>query len=337
MTSIDEKRVYGDRTGATVAYVASEQGLCRLRVSGASVGEFGLLERTPIRGLAVDTASGDRTTVALATPDDVLVAIASEDRGGGRGGDAGLEIRATGFGPATAVGIHDGSLLAATDEGEVATRSLDHVARDPDGVGDDDWRTVTRGVRDDTMGDDATASNASGSTVCAIDGPLVATDRGLRRVLDDRLVDAGLEDVRAVSAPGVPLAATGDGLYKLGNGWMRLLEGAFTTVTADPATPPGSISSAHAVDDAGGLWAYDAAGSHSDAPPADGSSWGQLQSGTLEAAGRVVDVAYGERTYAVTDDGVLLASTDDTGHASWRSHPIGLTGVNGLVVDPRTR
>jgi hypothetical protein len=102
--SIDEKRVYGEKTGTTELYVAADLGVAVVAVSDDIVGEFSLAHRCTARDLA---AGPNR--LAVATDADVLV---SDD-----GGYAG-----TGFGPAVAVGFDDGTLLAAGPDGRVARR-----------------------------------------------------------------------------------------------------------------------------------------------------------------------------------------------------------------------
>jgi len=186
-------------------------GIVRVRVAGDTVGEFGLCERCSARDIAAGPAA-----VAIATDEDVRV-LALEDgagtnRSGGDGGDdenvgdASLATEeetfvGTGFGPAVAVGYDDdGDLLVADPDGRVACQAADSS----------EWTTLA----DETV-----------APVRAIDGDLVGTADGVYRVQDGGLNHAGLTDVRDVSAAGVPLAATTDGLYKLGNGWMAVLEG----------------------------------------------------------------------------------------------------------------
>lgn len=176
--SLDEKRVYADRAGTTTAFVASGAGVVRVEVSDDIVGEFAL-ER---RGAATDLAAADGR-LAVATPEDVLVSD----------GEAFTE---TGFGPADAVGFHDGPVAAGDGR----------IARLEEG----EWTTLA------DLGD-----------VRAIDGDVVAAASGVHR-LDGTHV--GLEAATDVSTAGEPLAATDDGLYYLANGWMAALDGAFAVV-----------------------------------------------------------------------------------------------------------
>ncbi|AGB39628.1 HVO_0234 family beta-propeller protein [Natronococcus occultus] len=273
MDSIEEKRVYGDREGATRAYVASSLGVVRVRVSGETVGEFGLQARCD----AVDAAATDEH-VAVATDEDVRLLDPTDGTG-----DAVLTD--TGFGPARAVGADGSELLAASPDGR--------VGRHEDGA----WTTLAESFE---------------PTVRAIDGDLLATDRGVYRVHDGGLDHAGLTDVADVSAPGVPLAATADGLYKLGNGWMGVREEPFDVVAVDPRSEPGSLRRAHAISETG-VFDY-----HEDV-----GEWRQL-----DAPGPIVDVGYGDTPYAVTRDGTFLAATD----GEWRSQPLGVDGVAALAV-----
>ncbi|MDS0476261.1 hypothetical protein [Natrinema sp. 1APR25-10V2] len=289
MDSIEEKRVFGDREGALTAYVASAIGVVRVRVAGATVGEFGLCERCTARGVAAT-----RSSVAVATDEDVrefALEDETDDTADEAPVDAGDEtFTETGFGPAVAVGYNDGDLLAAGQDGRVARRA----------VGTDEWTTLV---------DDL------GAAVRAIDGDLVGTEDGVYRVHDDGLDHAGLTDVRDISAAGVPLAATADGLYKLGNGWMEVLEGDFETVAADPRSEPGRLLRAHAVSESG---LYECA--------AD-DEWQALENSS-DPGERVVDFGYGDAVYAVTADGTFLSASD----GDWRTRTLGVTDVAGLAI-----
>ena len=292
MQSIEEKRVYGDRQGAVTAYVASAMGVVRVRVAGDTVGEFGLCDRCDTRDIA---ASGD--AVAVATDDDVRVLALENREGADHDGDAPVAATDepfvdTGFGPAAAVGFDGTDLLAAGPDGRVAR----HTA----GTGTDEWTTLTDDLE---------------TTIRAIDGDLVATDDGVYRVGDDALAHAGLSDARDVSAAGVPVAATADGLSKLGNGWLTVLEGAFETVAADPRSEQGDLVRAHAVA-ADGLYEFVA------------DEWHAIE-GSSE---HIVGVGYGETTYAVTENGTFLAWSD----GEWRDRSLGVRDVTGLAVPPQS-
>jgi hypothetical protein len=99
------------------------------------------------------------------------------------------------------------------------------------------------------------------------------------------------------------LAATAAGLYALGNGWMEELSGPFHLVAGDGER-------VHAAGDR--LYARE-------------ENWTAVD---LPTEGRVAGVGYGERTYAVTEEGVVLVA--DGGE--WRSRSLGLPEVRGLAV-----
>ncbi|WP_222915698.1 hypothetical protein [Natrinema sp. SYSU A 869] len=291
MDSIEEKRVYGDREGAITAYVASRIGVVRVSVAGDTVGEFGLCERCNARDVAAT-----RGAVAIATDGDVRV-LALEEGVGIETSDDGTDAAATdetfvgtGFGPAVAVGYDDGDLIAADSDGRVARRA----------AGTDEWSTLEEEIV---------------ATVRAIDGDLVGTDSGVYRVHESGLDHAGLTDVRDVSAAGVPLAATADGLYKLGNGWMEILTGSFDTVAADPRSEPGRLSRAHAVaNDV--LYEY-----------AADDEWAKSD----RSSDAIVGFGYGDTVYAVTDHGTFLSASE----GEWRTRMLGVNEVTGIAVPPR--
>jgi hypothetical protein len=255
--TIDEKRVYADRTGATEILVAAEQGLVVASLSADLVGEFGLDHRAAVRDVA---ATGDRRV--LATDGDVLVG----------------SYDPTDFGTAVAVGFdREGAPLAAAPDGRVARL-------------DDGWTRL--GTVDDPR---------------AVDAGMIAAADGVHRVVDDGLRPVGLADVRDVHGRDLPFAATGDGLYRLGNGWMDERDGAFAAVGADG-------DRAAAVGDAGLLVREDVA------------AWSAVET---PATDRIVDVGFTEAaTVAVTTDGTLLADAGD----GWRTRTLGVTGVSRLAV-----
>lgn len=250
---LDEKRVYADSEKTTTLFVAAGVGLARVSVSGDIVGEF-TLER---RGTATDVASGGGR-LAVAADEDVLV---------GTGG----EFAETGFGPADAVGYHDGFLAAGGGR----------IARYGEG-----WRTL-----------------GELEAVRSIGGDTVAADGGVYR-LDGSYV--GLEAARDVTTAGPVLAATEDGLYYLANGWMDALEGPFHAVAAAPD------GRAHA------------AGADEFYEREDGE-WHAVE---LPVDETVTDIAYGEGTYLLTDDGTILVSVGD----GWRHRTLGLQNAAALAV-----
>ncbi|MFP8951353.1 hypothetical protein ACLI4Z_00070 [Natrialbaceae archaeon A-arb3/5] len=280
MDSIEEKRVYGDRSGAVEAYVASSIGVVRVRVAGDTVGEFALCERCDAR----DIAAADEA-VAVATDEDVLVRSPENDEAATDAADT--SFVETGFGPAVAVGVDGDALIAADSDGR--------VARSESANGD--WVDLESDAID---------------AVRAIDGDLVGTDAGVYRVHDGGFDHAGLTAVSDVSAAGVPLAATDEGLYKLGNGWMEILDGAFRTVAADPRSEPGQLARAHASTDET-IFALD-----------DGE-WRERGIAT----GPVVGIGYGDAVYAVTEHGTFCAAEEGE---EWRTRALGIDGVTGLAV-----
>jgi hypothetical protein len=257
--TIDEKRVYADRTGAAEVLVAAEQGVVAASLSGDLVGEFGLDHHATVRDVA---ATGDRRVVA--TDADVLVG----------------SYAATDFGPAVAAGFdHDGTPLAAGPTGRIARL---------DGA----WTTL--GTVEDPR---------------AVDAGMIAAADGVFRVVDDGLSHVGLADVADVHGRGMPLAATADGLYRLGNGWMVERDGAFAAVSADDTD-----DRAAAVGETG-LFSRETVG-----------SWSSVE---LPTTDRLVDVAFTEAaTVAVTGTGTLLADAGD----GWRTRELGVTGVSRLAV-----
>lgn len=282
--SIDEKRVYADRTGKVRVFVATGMGVATVDVSDDLVGGFSLVERCDARDV---TPVGSE--VAVATAEDVLL-------GGGED-----EFAGTNFGPAVAVGgasafeTADASLLAAGPSGEIARRE------------DGEWIEVDR----------------VSTTIHAISGDLVATDTGVYQVGETGLRSVGLSEVRDVAAAGVPHAATASGLYKLGNGWMDVLEGDFRTVAIDPrTTDAGTGAGADAV----GIGRAHAA--TADALYEHDPARGVWEARDLPVEESVVDVTYGPATYAITDAGTLLVDAGD----GWRHQPVGLRDPHALAV-----
>ncbi|MCU4972406.1 hypothetical protein OB955_06600 [Halobacteria archaeon AArc-m2/3/4] len=299
MSTLEEKRVYSNRQDATEAYVASAIGVVRVAVADDIVGEFSLVERCVARDVAA-TAS----TVAVATDEDVIVRSleGASEREEENGSEDELDGKAdaetftrTDFGPATAVGFDGDDLLAAGSDGRVGRRSEDER----------EWETLESADTD--------------LEVRAIDGDLVGTAGGVFRVHDGELEHAGLTDVRDVSADGIPQAATADGLYTLGNGWLEAHGREFDVVTADPASEPGTLRRAHAVS---GLSVYE----HAD------GEWLEYARTSVP----VVDLAYGETVYAVTGRGTFLAASVDAGESDaiegWRSRTLGVTDVAGVAI-----
>ena len=145
--------------------------------------------------------------------------------------------------------------------------------------------------------------------VRAIDADLLAAADGVYRIDDDGLTNTGLTDVRAVTGVGQPLAATADGLFRLGNGWQSIAEGAFRSVAAD------GHGHAHAVGDAGLL-----------VRAADDGAW---MTTTPPVETPIVDLTADRGIVAaVTDDGTLCVTAGD----GWRHQRLGLPGVQGVAI-----
>jgi hypothetical protein len=180
-----------------------------------------------------------------------------------------------------------GALIAATGAGRVARLPLDtsETARPTS----DDWTDLgpIEGVR-------------------AIDGSLIAAESGVSRMVDDTLDHAGLSDVRDVAARGAPLAATGEGLYELGNGWMVARDTAHDIIATDGER-------AHAVDTDGALFAR------------EGREWVET---AFPVESRPADVAYTpDGVVVATESGSLLVDAGD----GWRSRALGVTGVQAVT------
>lgn len=268
MSDMAEDRVYGEGADARAVFVAAGIGVVAVSVSADRIGRFGVAHRCSPR----DIAGGDGL-VAVATDEDVFVYETVRDAG-----SRAEKFEGTGFGPAEAVGIRDGSVLAASDGGEVAV-----------GAGDE-WTSIGR---------------IEGNVV-AIDGSLVATDAGLYRIEDDggatRVRAGGFEVVTDVAADG-SFVATDAGLYALSEAWQWELEGPCRAVSA------ASLERAHAAC----RWLY---------VRRDGD-WNAARTGE---SGQVVDVATGDRGYAITEEGTLLVGPE------WRSRALGLAEVVGIEV-----
>ncbi|SEW19032.1 HVO_0234 family beta-propeller protein [Halobacterium jilantaiense] len=216
-----------------------------------------------------------------ATGEGVAVATA-EDVLLSDGGD----FAETGFGPAVAVTGFDGGVLAAGEDGTIA-----HY--------DGDW--TDRGSVD--------------ADVRALDADLVAAGDGVHRLTDDGVTHAGLDDARDVAAPGVPQAATADGLFSLGNGWLEDVAGDFRAVAADPATAtPGEVGLAHAA-------TPEACFEHAD---------GVWTDRTLPVDEPIVDATHAvDTTILLTATGTLVVDSDD---GDTRHRSLGLPDAAAITV-----
>lgn len=193
--SIDEKRVYAEKSGKQTVYVAAEMGVVSIDVSDDLVGGFRIDYRCTPRDIA-----GSPGEVAVATDDDVLLV---QD-------GAYHELD---FGPATTVGFHRNRVVVADESGRIAR------------YGEDGWTEL--GTVEDVRAID-------GSLVAAADGVYRLSDTGLTHVGLDDALDVSDPAGRLKSDAGTPLAATESGLYTLGNGWMDALDGKTTVVASMP-------------------------------------------------------------------------------------------------------
>lgn len=274
MSTIEEKRVFGERGGDTAVYLATQTGVVRVAVAADRIGTFGLERRCVARDLAVVDGR-----LAVATDEDVL-----------------LGEEETGFGPAHAIGGSDAPIAAGpADDGE------SRVAR----YENDGWTDL-----------------GTTSEVRAIDGDLIATAEGVYRA-GTTLQHVGLEDVSDVSTPGVPLAATSDALYRLGNGWMVELEGAFELVAADRRSSPGALDRACAVGDDRPF----VLGGGDDANGGDGDE-GENGWRPIDRPGTPAALAVADALYLATEDGRLFVDAGD----GWRSQALGIGGVQAMVI-----
>ena len=284
-TSLAEKRVYDATAGTTDLYVASGTGVLRVTVSGDTIGEFGLVSRETARDVSVLGNQTDQnhlsSRIGVATDRDVAVATT----------EGSFEPTTTGFGPAEAVSADGSDLIAAGADGR--------IARLPDADPTAEWNRL-----------------GTVSDVRALSGPLVATPTGINRLTATSVEHAGLSDVTDIDTSGVPLAATREGLYRLGNGWMRLLEGQFNVVATD-GNEHGRVS-----------------GEGEDGEPQtlahNGSNW---ETGwtdrQLPHDESPVALSYGRGfVAAATADGVVCVDTGD----GWRCRSVGIGDVTGLAV-----
>lgn len=206
MSTIDEKRVYAEKSGESRVYLASDLGVLDVSVSDDLIGNFGIEQRCHARDLA---HCGE---LVVATDEDVLI-----------GGEQ------TGFGPATAVGGIENP-VAVSPEGRVARfegdewkglGSLEKVR-----AADGDLLATSEGVY--RVDDGLLHVGLEGANDVSTPGvPLAATDTGLYRLGNGwmRDLDGAFDRVVAegTSSPGelgrgCALGADG-GLFVYDNEW----------------------------------------------------------------------------------------------------------------------
>ena len=283
MQTLTEKRVFGAKTGVTDVFVATDAGVAAVTVSAEQIGAFGLAIKASATAVA---ATADRLVVG--TDDGLLAAdIDAASRSSdvpdptfeSIGGDAIDAVAAVDIAP-------DGLLVADTDG--VVFRG---TTTEPAG-GSPTWERLgaTGGVRD-------------------IDAGVIAAADGVYRIDPDGLTNTGLSDVGAVTGVGQPLAATDEGLFRLGNGWQSVADGGFRAVAAD------GHGHAHAVGEAGLL-----------VRSADDGEWTTTAPPIEEP---IVDLAADRGiVVGITDDGTLCVTAGD----GWRHQRLGLPGAREVAI-----
>lgn len=237
MPSIDEKRVYGDREGATAVYLAAGVGVVRVAVSGDAVGEFGVAHRCTARDVA---GAGDAlvvgTDAAVLAGDDFdpvadwgaeTVALPGRDtlavRSDGtvlRGRDGWRDL-----GSLSGVVAADGPLIATGDGVHRAVDGLPELGLDAvrdvaagdaphaataDGVyrrADGEWHRVREGSFDAVAADGDRVVAAAGEAVHA--GPDLSRTGSLPAPVAD--VALGPTAAYAVTSDGTVGVDAGDG------------------------------------------------------------------------------------------------------------------------------
>jgi len=203
------------------------------------------------------------------------------------------------FGPAVAVGVADAPLAAAPD-GTVAR------ARE------DGWEPL-----------------GTVESVRAIDGDLVASSDGVFRA-DETIEHVGLDDVFDVVGRETPYAATGEGLYRLGPGWTRDLDGDFRMVSAaDEQAHAATADALYTRED--GSWR------ERDVPTTEPIvDLAYVADGGLatDASGDSLDSQSGGGVVAVTESGTCLVDpvAAKDGASGWRSRSLGLPETTALAV-----
>jgi hypothetical protein len=299
--SIEEKRVYAGTAGRTDAYVATGSGVVRVALSADKVGAFDMVARESARDVAVLPREEEADLVGVATADGLRVANVGDEPE-----FEPIDAAAGTSAAAVAVGVHDGAFLVAGEEGGIDRVAVEEVDGAPTAA------AVTR--------------IGFVSEPRALDGPLVAAADGVYRVTEGDgaggelgLTAVGLDDACDVAGAGMPLAATGSGLYWLGNGWMTALEGAAEAVAADGDGHAMAVSDGELLVHRG-----DAAGS--EVAEWDGETWDETE---LPVDEDPVALGYGPGiSVAVTAAGTLCVDAGD----GWRHQVVGVRDVEGVAL-----
>lgn len=297
--SIEEKRVYAGRAGRTDAYIATGSGVVRVSISADKIGGFELVADTPTADVAVRAKRGGPPLLALATDEGLRVAPLSDET-------SDLTLSTVTDSPAIAVDGTEKGFLVGTAEGTIEHLEIVSTAVDTDGA---------------TVEHTHTAQIGSVPEPRAIDWPLIATVEGVYQVdstgTHETLTRVGLGDVNDVSGVGVPLAATTDGLYWLGNGWMTAINRPTTLVASD------GDGHAMAVVD-GEMIVHN--GGESDPSGWDGNTW---TTHPLPVDETPVAVGYGPGVSAVvTEAGTVCVDVGD----GWRHHVVGVRTVRSVAL-----
>lgn len=211
----DERMLFGEKREETTLLAGSGLGVTRIDVAAAQVGQFSLLDRGTVHGLATDGR-----TVIVAT--DEAVSLRSDDG-----------LQSLGFGPAEAVGIDDDWVYAADSE---RVARLDRTGGLADATAED-WETV--GSADEPrrfagnllaaaellqVGDDLEAVGLSDVRDLSPDGTLAAAGDGLYENREGDWARVYEGDATAIVADDERAHAVVDGrlLERDGGEWTKL-------------------------------------------------------------------------------------------------------------------
>lgn len=279
MQTLTEKRVFGTKTGTTEVFVGTDAGLVVVTVSAEQIGTFGLTDRE-----AVTAVAADHEQVVVGGDSGLRYSrLADADRASSPPTFPLTTVETDAFDRLVAVGIGPARILVGDENGDVYAVSIDDDSQQVDFLGSTDG-------------------------VAAIDGDLVAAGDGVYRVAEE-FSHVGLIDVADVAGHGVPLAATSDGLFRLGNGWLAVADGVFRRVASD------GHGHASAVDSEGlRTQPDDTTGWHAEELPVDEP---------------IADIAYGSGIrVAITEAGTLCVNAGE----GWRHRRLGVPGVTSVAV-----